>query len=805
MPKYVKISPLARVGGQIGITARINSNRVSAAYSHGDMFRGIEKVLVVGSQGGSHGRDVRDAPVITSRTCGLCHFTHRHASLRNIESAAGFTFPFAQAADAGYSSDTINSGDVPGSLYDDSSSGNEHRWLGPGRNKRRTANPTTDLSGIADYSSAKKIPVGAQLARNIVQIVTTIYSHLVHSVMLAGPDYKKLIDNWIQTNSLSDCNIHTNETSGSESFFDNIYRETVVAQRILHEILGFLGGKAPHQMSAIPGGFSRSFTTTPAQTGTDIGVIKVLATKTIGYGGSDPNSPTYSLSWSLLDFSSWDQYYELDNANLKQGNDWICKRFSAFIVALAHVLQNIGADNWGVGPGKFICGGALDIVEEAWFGSADKVTGDQYFRAGVYLGSMNRKMLDPTQEIPDNSTWRTIHEDIVSGKYPEPDQYTEKPVCGGYPGEAETQPLVADDPSRYIYTWSKAARVRDNSDPFVLEAVESGPLARLVVNGVDPDLNGAHGYSLDRASLFYDAWKSSTANRLYARLQEMLMLIDMLIGSNYSGENENNGYLKEIYNNKGIIRRLHRYIYDQDGGSGGGPLWTLPGTEVYSDPVKAWETLNGVESCAILDGPRGASAHFCRVDNGKLSQYQLLSGTTWNSSGRDSQGNPDPIEWSLMGMKKEETDVTLSQSGLTWTTTSLTAPVCERTLLIKYELKEGPNWREYTAIDVPKHNGSEEGQIVGEGLKATSKIDYTTGVLTLEFKDNTAGNNYMQNVKVDQYGYAARGVFAPAEWDETGYTGYGYGYDTSDPGNPNPINIMRTVRSFDPCNNCGVH
>jgi len=181
MAKYVKISPVTRIEGHLGVTARISeAGNVATAYCHGEMFRGLEKILVGGAKGEGHGRDPRDAPVITSRTCGVCHFIHRHTSLRNIENAAGWDFPAPQALDAYgdmFQASGTWTGTPPGSLT--------ARWLDGNRTMRAQG---------ALGAGSNPLPVGAQLARNIVHLVTFVYSHAAHSIALAGPDYKALID-----------------------------------------------------------------------------------------------------------------------------------------------------------------------------------------------------------------------------------------------------------------------------------------------------------------------------------------------------------------------------------------------------------------------------------------------------------------------------------------------------------------------------------------------------------------------------------------------------------------------------------
>ncbi len=780
MVEYVKITPLTRLEGHLGITARINGDSpnqvLTAAYAHGEMFRGFEKILI--------GRDPRDAPVITSRTCGVCHFIHRHTSLRAIENAAGFSFPAPQAQDGG----------TPGD-------GSNVRWLDGNRSM-----------GSLGGAGANPLPLGGQLARNIVHGLTYVYSHAAHTIALAAPDYRNRIDTYVSAYSGSLPGfISSGEAAGTSSFFDNFLAEAIVAQRILHEMMGFLGGKVPHQQSAIPGGFSRSFTGPLGTGGTDMDAIAALATKSIGHAGQDPSDPNglgYQV-WPLLDLSGGlDAGKTLDNGGANVASDWIAQRVTVFTLALAVGAAQEGAHNWGEGSNNFVAAPTFDIV------TTSSITGEAYFRGGALINDglaangAGTYRLDNSVADAVDSTWVTIYEDITSGKYPEPDYITGKPNCGGYPGDTDTHPLVGEAANRYVYTWYKATRVKDSADK--LFAVESGPHARLVVNGLDPHLNlngftepfTGNPFTTSGVRTDVNGWlggvgafMSSTWNRLISRLQDTLMVIDMMIGSDYSGER--GAWLSEIATNGSWLTRLDAAITAL-----GSPI---PGSAFVQNvpPSGAWENLDGVAGAGYWDAPRGITCHFCKVDQGVLSQYQHIAGTTWNGNGRDAQGNPGPFEWSLMGMTKTETDVAMTQNpGGNWTA-SLTGPVCERTVFIKYDIQYAASGstKTYTAKDVPKLDGSEEGQIVGEGLENTSKIDYTTGAVSLDFKYNyDLGYTYMSNVVVDQYGTAANPVPTPDTWNAN--MGMGYSADTS---KPNPINILRTIRSYDPCLACSVH
>lgn len=81
----IKIDPVTRIEGHLGITVNVEGEVVTDAKCHANTFRGFEKIVV--------GRDPRDAPTLLQRICGVCHNDHRLASLRAIEDAAGVQIP----------------------------------------------------------------------------------------------------------------------------------------------------------------------------------------------------------------------------------------------------------------------------------------------------------------------------------------------------------------------------------------------------------------------------------------------------------------------------------------------------------------------------------------------------------------------------------------------------------------------------------------------------------------------------------------------------------------------------------------
>ena len=85
MSTRITIDPVTRIEGHLRVDAEINGGKVTKAWSSGQMWRGVELILV--------GRDPRDAWTITQRICGVCTTVHAIASVRAVENALQLEVP----------------------------------------------------------------------------------------------------------------------------------------------------------------------------------------------------------------------------------------------------------------------------------------------------------------------------------------------------------------------------------------------------------------------------------------------------------------------------------------------------------------------------------------------------------------------------------------------------------------------------------------------------------------------------------------------------------------------------------------
>ena len=81
----ITIDPVTRIEGHLRVDAQVDGGRVTKAWSSGQMFRGIERIL--------QGRDPREAWLFTQRFCGVCTTVHAIASVRTVENALGLEVP----------------------------------------------------------------------------------------------------------------------------------------------------------------------------------------------------------------------------------------------------------------------------------------------------------------------------------------------------------------------------------------------------------------------------------------------------------------------------------------------------------------------------------------------------------------------------------------------------------------------------------------------------------------------------------------------------------------------------------------
>ncbi len=151
------------------------------------------------------------------------------------------------------------------------------------------------------------------------------------------------------------------------------------------------------------------------------------------------------------------------------------------------------------------------------------------------------------------------------------------------------------------YSWAKAPR-------FMGHAAETGPLARVIMAA-----NPANQQHQFRDPLFGDVMDKmgpSVYTRVLARMHEAPRLYEM------------------------IDQWLRQVALDE---------------EFYIKPREQ----DGI-GWGASEAARGALAHWIKIKNGVIENYQIIAPTTWNVGPNDKDENPGPIETALEGTEIED-------------------------------------------------------------------------------------------------------------------------------------------------------
>jgi hydrogenase large subunit len=184
-----------------------------------------------------------------------------------------------------------------------------------------------------------------------------------------------------------------------------------------------------------------------------------------------------------------------------------------------------------------------------------------------------------------------------------------------FDGETELNHTGPKPPFDYLdvankYSWIKTPRWKDH-------AMEVGPLARLLVayasgrDDVKEVVNGALGQLKAPVTALF-----STLGRTAARGLETQLVVHWM-----------KGFFDDLITN---IKAGNTSTFTRE-------RW---------DPSTWPSEATGV---GMTEAPRGALAHWIRIKDGKIENYQLVVPSTWNASPRDAKGQRSSYEAALIG------------------------------------------------------------------------------------------------------------------------------------------------------------
>jgi len=189
--------------------------------------------------------------------------------------------------------------------------------------------------------------------------------------------------------------------------------------------------------------------------------------------------------------------------------------------------------------------------------------------------------------------------------------------AGLHPWKGETefnftgpQPPFANLNTDGKYSWLKTPRWKDNP-------MEVGPLARLLV-----------GYAKDN-------------QEIKTIVDEALKKLDVPVTALFStlGRTAARGLETRL-----VVRWMKEFYDDLVGNLKGGDMNTF--TREKWEP-ETWDA--ECEGVGLSEAPRGALAHWIRIKERKIDNYQLVVPSTWNASPRDASGKRSAYEEALIG------------------------------------------------------------------------------------------------------------------------------------------------------------
>jgi len=167
------------------------------------------------------------------------------------------------------------------------------------------------------------------------------------------------------------------------------------------------------------------------------------------------------------------------------------------------------------------------------------------------------------------------------------------------------------------YSWLKTPRWKEHP-------MEVGPLARMLVGYASgrTDVKEVVTEALQRLNVPATAL-FSTLGRTAARGLETRLVVH---------------WMKEFYDD--LITQVKGHETS---------TFTREKWEPSSWPAEA-------EGVGLTEAPRGALAHWIRIKDGRIDNYQLVVPSTWNASPRDGQGQRSAYEEALIGTKVANTE-----------------------------------------------------------------------------------------------------------------------------------------------------
>jgi len=446
------------------------------------------------------------------------------------------------------------------------------------------------------------IPRNAELVRNLMECTLYMHDHVVHFYHLHALDWVDVVSSLKADPAAAAAAAQklSNWPNNSEGYFRDV--QTRIKKFVESGQLGiFANGYWGHP----------AYKLTPEQNLVAVAhylealawqrnVVKIHAV----FGGKNPH-PNYIVGGMPASIN-------LDEANainaerlalvkklLDEAKTFINQVYIPDLLMIGDVYKN----DWGK-----IGGGISNYLSYGDFPTAGYNDVDSYKMPRGIIIDRDLSKVHPV----DVTSPEEIKEYIYRSWY----KYSKGDKAGLHPFDGETELNYTGPKPPYKnldfndkYSWVKTPRWNDLP-------MEVGPLARMLVayaGGAEPQKTLIDGtlkaLDLPTEALF------STIGRTAARGLEVKLVADWALEF----------YDALIKNLESDSRMVNNQLWSKD-------RW----------PKQA-------QGVGLSEAPRGALAHFVKVENKRVKNYQMIVPTTWNASPRDEKGNLSAFESALIG------------------------------------------------------------------------------------------------------------------------------------------------------------
>jgi quinone-reactive Ni/Fe-hydrogenase large subunit len=274
---------------------------------------------------------------------------------------------------------------------------------------------------------------------------------------------------------------------------------------------------------------------------------------------------------------------------IKKARDFIQRAYLPDMRMLVGAYRDAIKAGEGRGHGNFMCSGGYPLAD-----------GTPLFAQGVVLNHNFNQVLDfDIQQITEEAARSWYRDDLPRSPFDETTEphYTDLNPDGSLKTEGK-------------YSWVKSPRYQD-------KPMEVGPAARMIIGYLrDAPLIKPYMDRFMQACQLTLKDFSSTIGRNAARAIEAELVCDVIFAQ--------------------VSEMLEHIKYGNE------TTWT---------PYQFEDLPTEAQGCGVFEVPRGTLAHFVRIDQAKVANYQAVVPTTWNASPKDTRNQRGPYEQSLIGLK----------------------------------------------------------------------------------------------------------------------------------------------------------